>query len=436
MIQLPDAGIYIRAQQSAGIIRHVLVDELRLQAPARYVMTEDPVHGLTWMLAEMDARNLGASINRYTSGAVMHQLSTALAGTPVVLSNHSGVRYAVLLERQPARAAEWSMMDAWTGGALPLGALPGGRLLTVDVERYPHFLVAGTTGSGKSRYGLRILVAGALADGWQVVIGGRRLDFAPFLDHPNAHMVDYSPREEPGRAIDMLRQVYAEMDRRERVLVESSASLWAQTGQPRTMVVMDEFSNLADALADQGRQTELWRWAALCTREARKYGVHMIYALQDPNYREIDLRIRRNTTVITFRVKDASVSRTLGLAGAERLRERQFLAALAEPVRGQAFAPTDDDVRQFLASRTTPRHPAPKWLSVEQPAEPASGENEIDRMADQVRDQWYAGMSKRQLARLLGGEYAGAFCRKVDAVMVVLGATTTINGPDLGPEAV
>ncbi len=58
-------------------------------------------------------------------------------------------------------------------------------MLTINPEDYPHWLMAGMTGSGKIRYGLRPLITSALADGWQVVIYDRSgLDFLSFQDPP------------------------------------------------------------------------------------------------------------------------------------------------------------------------------------------------------------------------------------------------------------
>jgi hypothetical protein len=54
----------------------------------------------------------------------------------------------------------------------------------------PHLLLAGTTASGKTHFGLRPLAAAALADGWQVIIFHRHSsEYLPFGKHPNAVLV-------------------------------------------------------------------------------------------------------------------------------------------------------------------------------------------------------------------------------------------------------
>lgn len=260
---------------------------------------------------------------------------------------------------------EWGMwMQNWKPGRLALGINEKG-LLQADPEMNPHFLFAGTTGSWKTRGGARVLVTCALANGWQVIIAGKKLDYQVFEKHPNAHLLPYSMLTEPTKAVDLLRNVYGEIERRDRILSGGGHSLWSQTGQMRTIVVIDEFSNLADALEDidKSKREELWRWARMDTAEARKYGIHMVYLLQDPTAKSIDLRIRRNTTAVVFRVKDADSSRTvLNASGAELLPDRHFLAGMVKLERGAAFAPSDEDINGFLDAHPVQELEPPSWI--------------------------------------------------------------------------
>lgn len=286
---------------------------------------------------------------------------------------------------------EWSTwMQKWKPGQIALGINEKG-LLQADPENYAHFLFAGTTGSWKTRGGMRVVVTCALASGWQVIIAGKQLDYKIFEQHPNAHLVPFSLLKDPTRAIELLRGVYTEIERRDRQMSYSGFSLWSQTGRPQTLVVVDEFSNLSDALEDidSVRRKELWRWARMDTAEARKYGIHMAYALQDPTAQSIDLRIRRNTTPVTFRVKDAASSRTLlNTNGAEMLSARHFLASMVKLERGAAFAPTDEEILQFLNAYPVSTTEQPDWIEgvlVQQPNLPETKQEAIE--AGPVQDQ-------------------------------------------------
>ncbi len=258
--------------------------------------------------------------------------------------------------------APWSLLREWTGAGFPLGLGTHG-LLVADPDTYPHLLLAGTSGSGKTRYGLRPLAAAALAAGWQVVILDRSgLDFLPFQAHPNAH-TQLLP--EASASITALAGLCEMIQERLGGLRDAGVSTWSRLSNPpapRLLVVLDEFANLADALSD-GERKELWRYARMAAAEGRKAGVHLALALQDPTHKSLDLRIRRNCLPVSFRVKDGDASRVvLGASGAERLPPRHFLTVLDRLVRGVAFAPSDADIAAFLARRPTPVYPPPLWL--------------------------------------------------------------------------
>jgi DNA segregation ATPase FtsK/SpoIIIE-like protein len=259
--------------------------------------------------------------------------------------------------------APWQLLDSWSGGGLPLGQCASGLLL-VDPEAFPHFLFAGTTGSGKTRFGLRPLITAALADGWHVSIFDRAgVDFTPFRNHPNAVL---TLLQDPADTIDYLGALYEVVEARFEWMRKVGANTWSRAPgrkPPRVLAVFDEFSNLADSLLGRQRE-ELWRWARMVAAEGRKAGVHLALALQDPTYKSIDLRIRRNCMPLSFRVKDSEASRVvLGASGAESLPPRHFLAVLHDLTQAVAFAPDDDEIATFLANRRVPVYPRPDWLA-------------------------------------------------------------------------
>jgi len=331
-------------------------------------------------------------------------------------------------------AAEWQRMMRWPGGPLVLGVGEQGPVL-VDPESHPHLLFAGTSGSGKSRGGLRPLVAEALADGWQVVILDRSgLDFQPFAQHSNVRLVTLGKR--PEEAIGYLRSVYSEVVRRFGLLREAGASTWGRwvgRNGARVLVVVDEFSDLADSLA-AGEREELWRQARLVAAEGRKSGVHLAIALQDPTYKSLDLRIRRNMTPVCFRVLDDAASRVvLGAGGADRLKPGQFLtAAVGQLAAGVAFNPDDGEIATFLERRAVARLGAPEWLQLEEPkASVSSGCNGEDDLAERVKELARQGLSLNEIQRRVFGYTGGAAFAMVRGV---LGGTTVGGGGSTGEE--
>jgi len=278
----------------------------------------------------------------------------------------------------PPPDAPWSLFSSWQGNGIPLG-LGANGLLTANLEKYPHWLMAGTTGSGKTRYGIWPLLTSVLANGWQAIIYDRSgLDFFPFDDHPNVHTVLLPEAE---MAIGQLALLYELVQQRLTILRQLRTSTWDRINLPpgtphpgpRILVVIDEFANLADAL--EGKQREaLWRVARMVAAEGRKTDIHLALGLQDPSHKSIDLRIRRNCTSVAFRVKDPDASRlVLSATGAEKLQDRQFMVVFDKLVRGVAFAPSEAEIRAFLTSRPVMTHPAPTWLG-----ESASGSGSLE----------------------------------------------------------
>lgn len=333
-------------------------------------------------------------------------------------------------ELQLPADAPWSILhQQWHGEGLPLGMGANG-LLVADPEAYPHLLMAGTSGSGKTRFGLRPLITSALASGWQVAIYDRSgLDFLPFQQHPNAHAVLL---EDPSHAIDHLALLYEMIQRRFVTLREAGVSTWGRLPSagpsvpppaPRILAVMDEFANLADALPTNERR-ELWRGARMIAAEGRKAGVHLALALQDPTHKSLDLRIRRNCLPLSFRVKDGDTSRViLGAAGAEQLPPRQFLTVMDQLLRGIAFAPSDEEIRSFLVARPVAPYPAPSWL--EAGAVPATTSSPQQHETEQqIRTLLGQEWSLRAVQRELFGYTGGAAYEAVKAVQAQMTAGT------------
>jgi hypothetical protein len=324
--------------------------------------------------------------------------------------------------------APWQVMNDWHGGGLPLGMGEGGMLLA-NPETSPHLLMAGTSGSGKTRYGLRPLIAAALADGWHVAIFDRSgLDFLPFRNHPNAALILLP---DPAEAIGYMLSLYSEIERRFGILRDRKVSTWGQLpGEhgPRVLAVFDEFSNLADGLSGGDRE-ELWRGARMVAAEGRKAGVHLALALQDPTHKSIDLRIRRNCTPLSFRVKDGEASRViLGASGAESLPPRHFLTVLGDLIRGVAFSPDDGEITSFLTSRPVKPLPSLGWLQSEHVEE--SSNAQTDDMGEQIRAMKAAGASLNTIQRELFGYVGGKAYEAVKGALKQ-GDTTDITTPIL-----
>mgnify|MGYP001562268024 CR=1 FL=1 len=421
----------LRMFGAATVIDHAGVNAPQLAPPEYQERTTARAQAVAMLQAQHSPHAPIVGIERITNrkiGAAEWHEETRPIGetgrtTPQRIGAGNQAERAIALPTGAAlpQEAAWRMMNDWRGGGLPLGMGASGLLLA-DPETSPHLLMAGTSGSGKTRYGLRPLIAAALADGWQVAIFDRSgLDFLPFRNHPNASL---ALLQDPAEAIGYLQSLYAEVEKRFEILREAGVSTWGRLEgdhDPRVLAVFDEFSNLADALPAAERE-ELWRGARMIAAEGRKAGVHLALALQDPTARSIDLRIRRNCTPLSFRVKDGEASRViLGASGAEALPPRHFLTVLGELRHGMAFAPDDGEIAAFIAARQPSVHPSPSWLVGRQPAAIVDSVG----VEQQVRKLAAAGVSLGEIQRRVLGTNGGRDWYRVKGILSAAAPTTT-----------
>lgn len=322
--------------------------------------------------------------------------------------------------------AEWRELESWRGGPLPLGMGPKG-LITASNSLAPHLMFLGTTGSGKTRCGIRPVVTAALSDGYQAVILDRSgVDYTVFDGHPNCAVVRM---DDPASVLGYLAAVYGELQKRLRAMASERRNLWEQwQGAPRLLVVLDEISSLAQELSGKERET-LWQRMRMISAEGRKAGITMIMALQDSTVRSIDAPTKRNSTRIVFRVVDGEASRIfLGTDGAERLPPGYFLTVVGDLVRGRGFAPSDAEIDAFLRSRPRAALPKPGWIDGEGTLTPSPSPTE--RGEDQrIVDLFEQGMSMNEIQMEVFGYTGGA---AYQAVKAAISSTTTQRWGDGG----
>ncbi|MCC3294819.1 FHA domain-containing protein [Arthrobacter sp. zg-Y411] len=219
----------------------------------------------------------------------------------------------VLLRNWQERGPDTAARDVQDGGAV-VGLSATGPV-TLDLDRDgPHFLVAGTTGAGKSEF-LRAFITGLASihppTAFTVLLidfkGGSGLGPLAALPHSVGILTDFSA-ENVSRALISLR---AEVRRREVLLADAGAdNLGAyNSGRPplehlpRLLVAVDEFRMLADAVP--AALPELLRIAAV----GRSLGLHLLLATQRPQG-SITTDIRANiATSVALRVQSAPDSR-------------------------------------------------------------------------------------------------------------------------------
>ncbi len=310
------------AEQAARTILTVLAQRPDTD-PAhivRWKLTED--HSQAWLFAVLDDRRL-PSLRPYTSPELRHHLSSALRGKPVVVSNSTGLRLAILLSDRPQLPASLPF-PGWRKGLALIGQGANGQEIAASWDDLGHVLVAGMTGSGKSNL-LRLLAAQAIAEGHALLIGDLRgRTFSTLNGHP-ALLAPVA--DTPEACAELIRLATNEMERRSRLyntipggpetLDEYNTA--ALISLPRLVVALNEYNALV--LATGGPKAETARSVTLLTTQGRGYGITVILAGQKFEREVVGAAQDQCRTRICFQVQKPSTSRVvLDRPGAEQLK--------------------------------------------------------------------------------------------------------------------
>jgi len=314
---------------------------------------------------------------------------------------------------------------------LGLGKDIGGKPVVADLQKMPHLLIAGTTGSGKS-VGINAMVLSLLykAKPEQVrllMIDPKMLELSVYEGIPHLLCPVVTDMKDAANA---LRWCVAEMERRYRVMASLGVRNFAgynkkvrtaidagapirdpffempdiETGEmqtrpleplPQIVVVIDE---LADMMMIVGKKVE--ELIARLAQKARAAGIHLIVATQRPSVDVITGLIKANIpTRIAFQVSAKVDSRTiLDQGGAEALLGHGDMLYLgggsSVPQRVHGAFVSDQEVHRVVASLRGESEPNYVDGVTEGPSDPIpgiSGEpkqtGEVDAESDPLYDQ-------------------------------------------------
>jgi len=270
--------------------------------------------------------------------------------------------------------------------ALALGKDIGGRPVVVDLQKMPHLLVAGTTGSGKSvavnAMVLSLLYKATANDVRLLMIDPKMLELSVYEGIPHLIVPVITDMKE---AANGLRGCVAEMERRYRLMsavgvrnlagfnkkvkdaIDSGKPLAdplfkppADTTQPVVVPTLEPFpyivifiDEFADMMMIVGKKVE--ELIARLAQKARAAGIHLILATQRPSVDVITGLIKANIpTRIAFQVSSKIDSRTiLDQSGAETLLGQGDMLYLppgtATPERVHGAFVSDEEVHKVVA---------------------------------------------------------------------------------------
>ena len=243
---------------------------------------------------------------------------------------------------------------------LVIGKTINGSIFAKSLEKMPHILVAGTTGSGKSvlihNFILSLLFNYGPRDLRFIFIDPKRVELTLYKGIPHLYT---DPVTEPKKALQALTWIVSEMERRYEVLeahrardinAYNESTKPGEEHLPYLVVVIDE---LADLMQSFPREIEAN--IVRIAQKSRAVGIHLIISTQRPSVNIITGVVKANIPVrIALQVASSIDSRTiLDATGAENLiGAGDLLFSSSEnkkPVRAQSAFVTDAEVKKVVA---------------------------------------------------------------------------------------
>lgn len=341
---------------------------------------------------EMEGANIGPKVTQYTlrppSGVKLTRITALETNIALNLAAQSlrieapipGQR-AVGIEVPNRRAADVRLYGVlsskqWKQSREPLSFAIGkdisGEAVVGELNKMPHLLIAGQTGSGKSvminTLLTSLLYRNSPSEMKLILVDPKQVEMAPYEDIP--HLLT-PVITEPEKTISALKWAVNEMERRYKLLAEeklrdikSYNQRLQKTGKkitiedeegrteqhedgamPYIVIVIDE---LADLMMVAARDVE-----ALIVRlaqKARAVGIHLVLATQRPSVDVITGLIKANIPArIAFTVASQIDSRTiLDQIGAEKLLGQgdmlMLTPSMSKPKRIQGAWVMDEEV--------------------------------------------------------------------------------------------
>lgn len=255
-----------------------------------------------------------------------------------------------------------------------------GQTVTCRLDKMPHLLIAGATGSGKSVCMNAIITSLLLRtdpdDVKMLLIDPKKVEFTPYSRIP--HLIG-PVINDPTQANNALKCIVQIMDERYNIFAAAGVrnievfneKVKQQNGQknpdgspapkkmPYIVVIIDE---LADLMAVAGKDVE--QSIQRITQLARAAGIHLIVATQRPSVDVITGIIKANIpSRIAFAVSSGTDSRTiLDHVGAERLLGNGDMLYMpigaSSSMRTQGVFVTDEEVQRITnyVSQWTPMY--------------------------------------------------------------------------------
>ena len=250
--------------------------------------------------------------------------------------------------------------------AVALGKNIMGKTMFMEINKTPHLLVAGATGSGKSVCINSIIVTLLLrsrpSEVKMVLVDPKKVEMSMYNGVPHLLMPVVT---DPKKASIALMKMVSEMERRYNLFEESRTKNITDYNKyvedrrrnlngtmeklPYIVIIIDELADLMLVAAKEVEDSIL-----RITQMARAAGIHLIVATQRPSTDVITGIVKANIpSRISFAVSSSIDSRTiLDMTGAEKLLGKGDMLFLPmgenSPVRIQGAYVSDEEINKVI----------------------------------------------------------------------------------------
>lgn len=322
---------------------------------------------------EMEGANIGPKVTQYTlkppSGvklsritALDSSLALNLAAPTLRIEAPIPGKRSVGIEvpnMKPADVRLFGILNSeqWKNShetlSFSIGLDISGEPVIGELNKMPHLVIAGQTGSGKSvminSLLCSLLYRNSPADMKLILVDPKQVEMTPYNDIP--HLLT-PVITEPDKTISALKWAVGEMERRYTLLneervrdIKSYNQKQTEEAMPYIVIIIDEMADLM-MIAKRDVESLVVRIA----QKARAVGIHLVLATQRPSVDVITGLIKANVPArIAFTVASQVDSRTiLDQAGAEKLLGQgdmlMMTPSMAKPKRVQGAFLSDDEV--------------------------------------------------------------------------------------------
>ncbi len=164
---------------------------------------------------------------------------------------------------------------------------------TIDLKLYPHLLISGSSGSGKS-YLVYQLVLQAITKGYDIVICDIKRTYGAFRNNVT-YLYDGVTILEKLRSIE--NEMYMRMEALEKEIDTHPTATAVDIGYNPMMIIIEEYISLISSFDKKGKE-ELERIIKNISVLARQSDIHLLMVMQSAGTENISATTRSNMTKV------------------------------------------------------------------------------------------------------------------------------------------